>query len=96
MYSKQYFSADAAIKSGHEKLIKNNLKSRYEILFFLKYCPELPKRPKQKNSCSKMWLIDQLYVKLGCSIRMCTMYIPIFCSYKFKHNKAVLGAIAIV
>ena len=25
----------------------------------------LPKRPKQKNSCSKMWSIDQLYIELG-------------------------------
>ena len=25
----------------------------------------LPKRPKQKNSCSKMWPIDQLYIELG-------------------------------
>ena len=32
-------------------------------LFF--YLPELPKRPKQKISCSKMWLIDHLYVELG-------------------------------
>ena len=34
-------------------------------LGFLPYCPKLPKRPKQKNSCSKMWPIDQLYIKLG-------------------------------
>ena len=27
--------------------------------------PWFPKRPKQKNSCSKMWLIDQLYIELG-------------------------------
>ena len=32
---------------------------------FFPYCPELPKRPKQKNSCSKMWLTDQLYIELG-------------------------------
>ena len=32
---------------------------------FFPYCPELPKWPKQKNLCSKMWLIDQLYIKLG-------------------------------
>ena len=31
---------------------------------FLPY-PELPKRPKQKNSWSERWLIDQLYIKLG-------------------------------
>ena len=29
------------------------------------YATELPKRPKQKKSCSKMWLIDQLCIKLG-------------------------------
>ena len=26
---------------------------------------ELPKRPKKKNSCSKMWPIDQLYIELA-------------------------------
>ena len=26
---------------------------------------KLPKRPKQKNLCSKMWRIDQLYIELG-------------------------------
>ena len=25
----------------------------------------LPKRPKQKNSCFKMWLLDQRYIELG-------------------------------
>ena len=25
----------------------------------------LPWLPKQKNSCSKMWIIDQLYIELG-------------------------------
>ena len=29
----------------------------------LKSCSE--KQPKKKNSCSKMWLIDQLYIELG-------------------------------
>ena len=28
--------------------------------------PWLPKRPKQKNSCSKIWPIDRLYIELGC------------------------------
>ena len=32
---------------------------------FFPYCPELPQRPKHKNSCAKMWLIDQLYIELG-------------------------------
>ena len=31
--------------------------------FFL--LPTQPKWPKQKNSCSKMWPIDQLYIELG-------------------------------
>ena len=34
-------------------------------IHFFPYCPELPKRPKQKNSFSKLWLIDQLYIELG-------------------------------
>ena len=47
-----------------QKVEKNTLKS----------CPEklkstffslLPAQPKQKNSCSKMWSIDQLYIELG-------------------------------
>ena len=29
-------------------------------IHFFPYCPELPKRPKQKNSCSKMWLEDAI------------------------------------
>ena len=44
---------------------KNPQKLLTDTLFFLHYCPELPKGPKQKNSCFKMWLIDQLYIKLG-------------------------------
>ena len=34
-------------------------------IHFFPYCPELPKRPKQNNLCSKMWSIDQLYIELG-------------------------------
>ena len=33
-------------------------KSTYEKL-------KLPIQPNQKNLCSKMWVIDQLYIKLG-------------------------------
>ena len=29
------------------------------------YCTELPKQPKRYNSCSHMWLINKLYIKLG-------------------------------
>ena len=43
---------------------KTTLKSCSENLksTFFPYCPELP---KQKNSCSKLWLIDGLYIELG-------------------------------
>ena len=34
-------------------------------LLFFSLMPELQKRPKQKNSCSKMWPIEQLYIELG-------------------------------
>ena len=49
-----------------QKVEKTTLKNCSEKLksTFFPYCPELPKRPKQKNSCSKMWLIDQLGLKL--------------------------------
>ena len=42
-----------------KKLLRNTQKN---------FHPQLPKRPKQKNSCSKMWLIDQLYKKLGSEV----------------------------
>ena len=55
----QYFKKTFA----HKKLKKppSKVAQKY-FIFFLHYCPELP---KQKNSCSKIWLIDQLYIKLG-------------------------------
>ena len=56
-YVKQLFSAFTSLSKNkqiaHEKL-RNTQKNPY--------CPELP---KQKNSCSKMLLFDQLYKKLG-------------------------------
>ena len=67
------FSADATIflnlkfYFAHKKL-KNppsKVAQKNSNPLFFPYCPELPKRPKQKNSCSKMWLIDHLYIKLG-------------------------------
>ena len=53
-----------------KKLKKNTLKSCSEKLksTFVPHYPELfkrPKWPKQKNSCSKMWLLDQLHIELG-------------------------------
>ena len=69
----QFFSADATIFSNiffffaHKKLKKppSKVAQKNSNPLFFPYCPELPKRPKQKNSCSKVWLIDQLYLKLG-------------------------------
>ena len=46
-------------KKSHLKIAK-----KYSNCFFF-LTPELPKQPKQKNSCFKMWLIDQLHIKLG-------------------------------
>ena len=50
-----------------QKVGKITLKSCSENLksTFFSLLPWLPKQPKQKNSCSKMWPIDQLYIKLG-------------------------------
>ena len=70
----QLFSADATIYFFKnlsffcpQKEEKTTLKSCSEKLksTFFSLLPELPKRPKQKKSCSKMWLIDQLYIELG-------------------------------
>ena len=43
-----------------QKVEKTTLKSCSEKLksTFFPCCPELPRWPKQKNSCSRMWLID--------------------------------------
>ena len=38
---------------------------RITQIHFFALLPELPKWPKQKNSCYKMWLIEQLYIELG-------------------------------
>ena len=67
----QLFSADATIFFrkilsffAHKKL-KKPLQSCSEKLksTFFSLLPELSKRPKQKNSCSKM--CDQLYIELS-------------------------------
>ena len=64
----QLFSADATMskiflttkswKKHPQKLL------RIPQIHFFSLLPWLPKRPKQKKSCSKMWLMDQLYIKL--------------------------------
>ena len=70
----QLFSANATIFSkkklnffAHKKLKKppSNVAQKNSNPLFFPYCPELPKWPKQKNSCSKLWLIDQWYIELG-------------------------------
>ena len=54
-----FFLPTKSLKNHPQKLLR-----RTQIHFF-PYCPKLPKRPKQKNSCSKLWLIHQLYIELG-------------------------------
>ena len=55
---------------AHKKLKKNTLKSCSEKLesTFFSLLPELLRQPKQKDLCSKMWLIDQLYLELGSAL----------------------------
>ena len=49
-----------------QKVKKNTLRSCTETLksTFFPLLPELLKRPKQKDLCSKMWPINQLYIEL--------------------------------
>ena len=49
---------------------------------FFPCCPELPKWPKQKNSCSKLWPIDQLYIELG----NCRLMGGITSRISFRHD----------
>ena len=69
MRTLQYFSKNFSFFCP-QKVEKTTLKSCSEKLksTFFPYCPELPKRPNQKNSCSIMWLIEQLYIELGVSL----------------------------
>ena len=62
VWTLQYFLPTKSRKKHPQKLLK-----KPQIHFF-PHCPELPKRPKRpklKISCSKMWLIDQLFIELG-------------------------------
>ena len=71
----QLFSADATmycffkfkLSFAHKKLKKPPSKVAQKnsnpLVFSL--LPAQPKWPKQKNSRSKMWPIDQLYIELG-------------------------------
>ena len=76
----QLLSADATIFS---KVEKNTLKSCSEKLksTFFPLLPELPKQPKQKNSCSKKWLIDQLYIELGSALYVFHTHLMFFSFY---------------
>ena len=59
---------------------------------FFPLLPELTKRPKQKNSCSKMWPIDQLCKELGDSLHYSRSKISTFCLHLFllKSNKTII------
>jgi hypothetical protein len=59
VYKVQFFCPQKVEKNTH-KSCSEKLKSPFFLIL-----PEMPKLPKQKNSCSKMWLKDQLYIELG-------------------------------
>ena len=70
----QLFSADTKMfwkkiwkKILPTKIWKNHPQKLLRIpqIHFFPLLPAQPKWPKQKNSCSKMWPIDQLYIELG-------------------------------
>ena len=60
MWMLKYFLKNFKIVFCPQKVEKTTLKSCSEFLksTFFSLLPWLPKRPKQKNSCSKMWPID--------------------------------------
>ena len=68
-YFMQFFSADATmfLKFLPTKSWKNHPQKLVRIpqIHFFFLLPWLPIRPKKKNSRSKMWPIDQLYIELG-------------------------------
>ena len=83
----QLFSADATIFLKKinflfcpQKVEKTTLKSCSEKLksTFFPLQPAQPKRPKQKNSCSKMWPIDQLYIELGSQFYLTLIHTYLF------------------
>ena len=71
------------LKFGQEKLI-------------FSYCSKLHKQPKQKKSCSKMTLIDQLFIKLGMAplffraSHVAVQRFAIFCSKMHCFNEDML------
>ena len=75
----QLFSADTAIFFlkkfkfffAHKKFKKPPSKDAQKTSnpLFFPYCPELSKRSKQKNLCSKMWLVGKLYIELGLMLK---------------------------
>ena len=56
---------------------------------WIHFFPLLPKRPKKKNSCSKMWPIDQLYIELGVpSFKASTQSLQSTQAVKIKFQKS--------
>ena len=62
------FLPSKKLKKPTSKVAQNNSNR-----LFFSLLPELPNQPKQKNSCSKMWPIDQLYIELGCKVVAVTL-----------------------
>ena len=56
----EFFSCAQKVEKNTLKSCSENLKSTFFLLV-----PAQPKWPKLKNSCSKIWPIDQLYIELG-------------------------------
>ena len=75
----QLFSVDATIffpKKSWKKPLQSCLEKLKSTYF--PYSPELP---KQKNSCSKLRLVDQLYTKLGAHLlSIAVIWIDCYCS----------------
>ena len=77
-----------------EKKTPSKVTKIYSSRYF--YCPELHKQPKQKKSCSKMLLIDQLFIKLDMdplffrAIHVALQRFAIFCSKMHCFNEDML------
>ena len=78
---KQIFFPAKSWKKHPQKLL------RIPQIHFFPLLPWLPKRPKQKNSCSKMWPIDQLYIELGLNQKnLLLIYTILSLWYSISHN----------
>ena len=78
----RFFCPQKVEKKHPQKLL------RITQIHFFSLLPELPKWPKQKNSCSKMWPTDQLYIELGGRLHPSHRLVP---TKFFGHSGAPFG-----